>query len=105
MYSTLIVLIQGQGTEGAAQGIVSPPSGGISPLAWVIICALSAALVAVSKFFVTVYNDLKKAREELATAYEDQAQLLKALRTGLDMPKPSTHFPPPNPPPGGQGGV
>lgn len=101
---TLTLLIQAASDNGA-QKVVSPPSGGVSPLAWVIICALAAAVVALGKFCLTLYGDLKEARKEVAESYEDQASTLRALRGGLDMPKPMTHVPPPAPPPGGnQGG-
>lgn len=95
----LCLLAPGQGS--GVQKVVDPPSGGVSPLAWVIICALATAVVALGKFCLTLYGDLKKSREDLAQAYEDQASLLKALRSGLEMPKPMTHVPPPNQPPSG----
>lgn len=101
---TLTLLIQAA-ADGGVQKMIQPPSGGISPLAWVIICGLATGLAAVGKFCLTLYGDLKEARRELAESYEDQASMLKALRSGLDMPKPMTHVPPPAPPSGGnQGG-
>jgi hypothetical protein len=81
--------------------MITPPSGGISPLAWVIITALTTALVAVSKVGWSVYNDLKETRRQLTDLYEEPAQQLKALRVGLELPKAPT---PPPPPGGNQGG-
>jgi hypothetical protein len=103
MMNSLIVLMQAAPVpvqEGLR--ITDPPSGGVSPLAWIIICALVAAVTALGKVCVTLYTDLKKAREDLADAYEEQANLLRTLRLSLDASKPPTQFPPPKS--GDQGG-
>ena len=101
---TMMMLMQAA-ADGGMQKMIQPPSGGVSPLAWIIICALATALAAVGKFCLKIYGDLKEARKELAESYEEQASLLKALRSGIELQKPMTHFPPPAPPPGGnQGG-
>lgn len=102
--SNLMMMLQAA-ADPEVQKVISPPPGGVSPLAWVIICGLAAAVVALGKFCLTLYADLKEARKELAESYEDQASTLRALRSGLDMPKPMTHVPPPALPTGGnQGG-
>lgn len=97
--SYLFALLLAVGGQAGAptQQIATPPSGGISPLAWVIICALTTALVAVSKVGWSVYGDLKETRKQLSDIYEEPAQLLKALRVGLELPKAPT---PPALPPG-----
>jgi hypothetical protein len=95
IYIFMLVLIGG-GQAGAPIQQIAPPSGGISPLAWTIILALTTALVAVSKIGWSIYGDLKETRAKLEDVYEEPAQLLKALRVGLEMPTP--HPPPPAPP-------
>jgi hypothetical protein len=92
----LCLLAQGQGA--GAQQIVSPPSGGVSPLAWAIICGLTTAVAALGRFCLTLYSDLKKSREDLAQSYEDQAESLRTLRKILNGGSPPTSLPPINPP-------
>jgi len=86
-YFLALATVLGDQAGAQATKLTDPPSGGVSPLAWVIICALATAVVALGKFCLMLYGDLKKCREELASAYENQANLLKALRVGLDLPK------------------
>jgi len=93
----LVALAMGGQAGAQVTKAMEPPSGGVSPLAWVIICALAATVVALGKVCLMLYKDLRETREKLQDVYEEPAQLLKALRVGLDMPAP----PPPN---GAKGG-
>jgi hypothetical protein len=75
---------------------VDPPPGGISPLAWVIIVALSVALAAVTpalwyrgnKMQDKMYDDLKECNKKKAEAEEEVLGLLKVLRVQMEQSRP-----------------
>lgn len=68
-----------------------PPAGGISPLAWVIILALVAALGIVSLFFSKwnsrLYDDLKECNASKAGLLEEVLGLLKVVRIQMEKSK------------------
>jgi hypothetical protein len=70
---------------------VDPPSGGVSPLAWVIIGALLTALLGVvgfAKYWTDkLYSDLKECNEKRANSEEDILGLLKVLRLQMEQSK------------------
>jgi hypothetical protein len=70
---------------------VDPPSGGISPLAWTIIVALSVTLTTVAGALwrdrSKVYDDLKACNAGRAESEEEILALLKVLRSQLDRSK------------------
>lgn len=70
---------------------VDPPSGGVSPLAWVIIGALVTALLAVigfAKYWIDkLYADLKECNEKRANSEEEVLGLLKVLRLQMEQSK------------------
>lgn len=69
-----------------------PPSGGISPLAWVIICALALVCATVipalwyrgNKIQDKMYEDLKTCNEKRAKTEEDVLGLMKVLRLQME---------------------
>lgn len=67
---------------------VDPPSGGVSPLAWVIIGALATALVAVCLFAKgwvdRLYGDLKACQAARADQEEEVLGMLKVLRLQME---------------------
>jgi hypothetical protein len=71
---------------------VTPPSGGISPLAWVIIGALATVCMTVipalwyrgNKIQDTMYEDLKKCNEKCKQSEEDVLGLMKVLRLQME---------------------
>ena len=72
-----------------------PPSGGISPLAWVIILALAGVIAAAipalwvrgNKMQDKMYEDLKECNQKRAEAEEDLLGLLKVLRLQMEASK------------------
>jgi hypothetical protein len=70
---------------------MDPPSGGVSPLAWVIIGALITALIAVCSFgrywTSMMYKDLKECNEKRAASEEDVLGVLKVLRIQMEQSK------------------
>jgi hypothetical protein len=70
---------------------VDPPSGGVSPLAWVIIGALVVALLGIcsfSKYWTDrLYKDLKECNEKKAASEEDVLGVLKVLRIQMEQSK------------------
>jgi hypothetical protein len=72
-------------------GEVDPPSGGVSPLAWVIVLALVGALGAVCtvalKWVGRMYKDLKDCNAAKAEQEEDTLGLLKVLRIQMEQSK------------------
>lgn len=72
-----------------------PPSGGISPLAWVIICVLAGVCGTVipalwyrgNKIQDKMYEDLKECHKKRAEAEEDMLGLLKVLRLQMEASK------------------
>ncbi len=70
---------------------IAPPTGSVSPLAWVIIGALSTALVSVcvfSKFWVNrLYEDLKECRARKVQEDDETVGLLKVLSSQLERSK------------------
>ncbi|MGH7260556.1 MAG: hypothetical protein ACREI9_07715 [Nitrospiraceae bacterium] len=87
MWSLVALALTLAGQAGApVQQIATPPSGGISPLAWTIITTLVTALVAVSKFAHKMYGDLKESRAALARAEEDHVATLKVFRNQIEKP-------------------
>ena len=75
----------------AAQDLAAP-SGGISPLAWAIIIALTSVCAAVipalwyrgNKIQDTMYQDLKECNEKNAQSEEDILGLMKVLRIQME---------------------
>ncbi len=73
----------------------APPSGGISPLAWIIISSLAAAIGAVvpalwvrgNKIQDRMYEDLKECNQKRAEAEEELLGLLKVLRLQMEASK------------------
>ena len=71
---------------------VTPPSGGISPLSWVIIGALAAVCATVipalwfrgNKIQDTMYEDLKKCNEKCKQSEEDVLGMMKVLRLQME---------------------
>jgi hypothetical protein len=71
---------------------VDPPSGGISPLAWVIISVLAGVCSTVIpvlwyrgiKIQDKLYDDLKACNEKRAQSEEDLLGLLKVLRLQME---------------------
>lgn len=67
---------------------VDPPTGGVSPLSWVLVTALAGALVAVCtvalKWIGKMYDDLKTCNAARAASEEDTLGLLKVLRTQME---------------------
>lgn len=71
---------------------VDPPSGGVSPLAWVIIGTLAAVIAAVvpalwvrgNKLSDRMYADLKECNEKRAEQEEEVLGLLKVLRLQME---------------------
>lgn len=71
---------------------VDPPSGGISPLAWVIIIALGGVLSAVvpalwlrgNKMQDKMYEDLKACNESKKKSEEDVLGLMKVIRLQME---------------------
>lgn len=72
--------------------VVDVPAGGVSPLAWVIISALAAALGAVCtvslKWITRLYNDLKRCNAEKAAEPEEILALLRVARIQMERSKP-----------------
>jgi hypothetical protein len=72
-------------------GRVDPPTGGVSPLAWVIVTALAAALVGVSvvalRWVGRLYDDLKACNAARAASEEDVLGMLKVLRMQMERSK------------------
>jgi hypothetical protein len=74
---------------------VTPPAGGISPLAWVIIGALALVCSTVipalwhrgNKIHDTMYEDLKKCNEKCKQSEEDVLGLMKVLRLQMEASK------------------
>lgn len=70
---------------------ITAPTGGVSPLAWVIIGALVVALLAVctfSKFWVNrLYEDLKECRARRVAEDDETVGLLKVLSSQLERSK------------------
>lgn len=74
------------------EGATTPPPGGISPLAWVIIVALATTLVTVTsalwyrgnKIQDKMYDDLKACQEKRIQTEEDILGLLKVLRLQME---------------------
>lgn len=74
---------------------VTPPSGGISPLSWVIIGVLATVCTTVipalwyrgNKIQDTMYEDLKKCNEKRAQSEEDVLGLMKVLRLQMEASK------------------
>lgn len=70
---------------------VDPPSGGISPLAWVIILALVGAIGAICgvgmRWVTKLYDDLKECNASRAVQDEDTLGLLKVLRVQMEQSK------------------
>jgi hypothetical protein len=67
---------------------MDPPSGGVSPLAWVIIMALVGTIgviwgVALG-WIKTLYADLKACNAARADSEEDTLGLLKVLRAQME---------------------
>lgn len=79
----------------AALAQVTPPTGGISPLAWVIIGALSVVCATVipamwhrgNKIHDTMYEDLKDCNKKCAKSEEDVLGLLKVLSLQMEQSK------------------
>jgi hypothetical protein len=79
-------------SEVAMIAQVAPPSGGISPLAWVIIGALVTVCVTVipalwyrgNKIHDQMYEDLKKCNEKCKQSEEDVLGLMKVLRLQME---------------------
>jgi hypothetical protein len=73
----------------------APPSGGISPLAWIIILAMAGAMAAVvpalwvrgNKLQDKMYEDLKRCNEKRAQTEEDVLGLMKVLRLQMESSK------------------
>ncbi len=73
----------------------TPPAGGISALAWVIIVVMAGIGAAVipalwyrgNKIQDQMYEDLKKCNEKRAQSEEDQLGLLKVLRLQMETSK------------------
>lgn len=71
---------------------VDPPAGGLSPLAWVIIIALTSVCAAAipalwyrgNKIQDKMYEDLKACNEKRAQSEEDLLGLLKVLRIQME---------------------
>lgn len=71
---------------------VDPPTGGISPLAWVIIIALAGAFAAAvpalwhrgNKIQDRMYEDLKACNDKRAQTEEDVLGLMKVLRVQME---------------------
>ena len=78
-----------------AMADATPPAGGISPLAWVIIVALATTLASVTaalwargnKIQDRMYEDLKACNEKRAQTEEDVLGLLKVLRLQMEASK------------------
>lgn len=72
-----------------------PPSGGISPLAWIIILALVGVIAAVipalwlrgNKIQDRMYEDLKICNEKRAKTEDDVLGLMKVLRLQMEASK------------------
>lgn len=70
----------------------TPPSGGLSPLAWVIIVALAGVCAAAipalwvrgNKIQDKMYEDLKECNEKLVESEEDLLGLMKVLRLQME---------------------
>lgn len=60
------------------------PEGGISPLAWIIILALSSAVAGEALFIKKLYTDLTKSHAEKGQFVNDQLSLIKTLRDEFD---------------------
>ena len=71
---------------------MDPPSGGISPLAWIIIVSLAGVIAAVipalwyrgNKMQDKMYEDLKTCNEKRAQTEEDVLGLMKVLRVQME---------------------
>ncbi len=71
---------------------VDPPDGGVSPLAWVIIGALSTVIMAVvpalwlrgNKLNDRMYADLKECNEKRLDQEEEILGVLKVLRLQME---------------------
>jgi len=72
--------------------VVDPPTGGISPLAWVIIITLVGVIAAVipalwlrgNKIQDRMYEDLKVCNEKRAKTEDDVLGLMKVLRLQME---------------------
>ena len=70
----------------------TPPAGGLSPLAWVIIVVLSGVIAAAvpalwyrgNKIQDKMYEDLKICHEKRVQSEDDQLGLLKVLRLQME---------------------
>jgi hypothetical protein len=75
----------------AAFGEIDPPSGGVSPLAWILITALVGALGTVSvvslNWIKKLYDDLKECNGKRASQEEDVLGLLRVLRLQMEQSK------------------
>lgn len=67
---------------------VSPPSGGLSPLAWFLIVVLAGALATSCGVGLgwarKIYDDLKECNAARAAQEEDILGLLRVLRTQME---------------------
>ncbi len=76
-------------------GLADLPTGGVSPLAWVIIGALCTVIAAVipalwsrgNKISDQMYADLKECNEKRAEQEEEVLGLLKVLRLQMEQSK------------------
>lgn len=70
---------------------VDPPSGGLSPLAWTIIIALSTvisvAIPALWKHNRQIYRDLKDCNERSNQKEDEVLGLLKVVRVQMEVSK------------------
>jgi len=74
---------------------VDPPTGGLSPLAWIIIVTLCGVIAAAvpalwrrgNKIQDRMYEDLKACNEARAQSEEDVLGLMKVLRLNMEQSK------------------
>lgn len=71
---------------------VDPPSGGISPLAWVIILALCSVVVAICtvalRWVSKLYDDLKACNAAKAAESEEILAMLRVARVQMERSRP-----------------
>lgn len=67
--------------------VSDPPAGGISPLAWTIICVLSGVVVVLARALAVVYKDLKAANERVNARDEEALGLFKVMRGQMERSK------------------
>ena len=74
-----------------AVAAVDPPSGGLSPLAWTIIIALSTVItVAIPALWAMnrqMYKDLKDCNDKCSKQDDDILGLLKVMRVSMEQSK------------------